>query len=772
MSVVSSLKSSLVTSLVSSISYSVLGYASQDVTVNKLSLTGYGQSNLHYWDLRGTPHAAKKFFERLREALGFSTAGTIREYQYVYNTGAPQNDIISVIHDGSNDIDATDYTLRWVNCAVGGSGWISSNSATETNPATSSSGYPNIWWNDADNTAVTGDPEDTIDTPGYLWRRARYAAERWPSQGAIHSHGGTEATPIGTNSAKRLAYKTKLSDFIDDMRTYNDSQLPYFIGHHAHHNRDADAGFQTIREIQTELTQEKTLVYIGAEEYSMRTAVGAYVSGCSTTSGSTTVLIPNTAQIGVNKLIQGDGIPEMAYVVSFVANTSMVLSQAATADHTADLTVGIVDDVHGYPGSSEPLDSNGGTTHDFDQGLYDYSHRFVRPIKTHFTVAGTDKREFGPKVIEITAVSQATTIDLTVEHDQGTTLTKQDGTPIDADCKIMFRVESNSVLQTITDVDLVDSYTVGVTNYSTIRLTMSQPIYDGTLSVWCPYGAMNRTNYKDYIVDNATPPLPMSAVGPVTDAAMSITVDPVTVSGAYDVNNTVVCEWTTSKLESYSGSGTTWANIAPPHAGQLQSAYNLIMISDPALIGTAGTPTAYFELDGGDAFTLIGNNTPFLANLPKTTGGQDFWALFYFYPGTTSNGRLFGLHSSTSAPGVSANVDTDIQMGQTGDTTQSNTGGSKNKLVTAASWNTAIIQHNGTTNVSTFRMNTNVGTDNAHTYDPCVNDSSGKLCIGSLASGSGFMPAGSRFYHVIFGTGTLSDEQAQALLTYVTTEHT
>ena len=61
------------------------------------------------------------------------------------------------------------------------------------------------------------------------------------------------------------------------------------------------------------------------------------------TSASATVTMASTTGLAVGQVVTGTGIVAGAYVVSFVTNTSALLSIAATASGTTDLTFGPVD---------------------------------------------------------------------------------------------------------------------------------------------------------------------------------------------------------------------------------------------------------------------------------------------------------------------------------------------------------------------------------------------------------------------------------------------
>jgi hypothetical protein len=108
----------------------------------------------------------------------------------------------------------------------------------------------------------------------------------------------------------------------------------------------------------------------------------------------------------------------------------------------------------------------------------------------------------------------------------------------------------------------------------------------------------------------------------VSNGSPSIVTTQSVVAGAVlDADSTIASSFT---------SGTTWANIiAAPADGSLQSAYDLSFTgaSSPTFTGSAGSPSAYFALDGGDYVTIAGGNTALINGALKTTGGNpiSFW---------------------------------------------------------------------------------------------------------------------------------------------------
>ena len=95
------------------------------------------------------------------------------------------------------------------------------------------------------------------------------------------------------------------------------------------------------------------------------------------------------------------------------------------------------------------------------------------------------------------------------------------------------------------------------------------------------------------------------------------------------VIDSVVFEVDATVSGSYSGLGSTWANLTPiPADGEDRSAYDFSFYGTPNFVGTAGTTGAHFTLDNGaDAFQIAAN-TGFIKKLHKTTGGTAWWFLF------------------------------------------------------------------------------------------------------------------------------------------------
>lgn len=119
---------------------------------------------------------------------------------------------------------------------------------------------------------------------------------------------------------------------------------------------------------------------------------------------------------------------------------------------------------------------------------------------------------------------------------------------------------------------------------------------------------------------------------------------------------TAVFEHDAGLLASYAGGGAQkWADIVTsPADGSAQTDYDFYLGttsgatgSDPTFHGTPGNNSAseYWSFDGGDLFTLVGNDTTFLNSLHKDA------ALFTWYAFLRS-GPDFGLTGSLNAFGT------------------------------------------------------------------------------------------------------------------------
>lgn len=111
---------------------------------------------------------------------------------------------------------------------------------------------------------------------------------------------------------------------------------------------------------------------------------------------------------------------------------------------------------------------------------------------------------------------------------------------------------------------------------------------------------------------------------------------------------------------SYPGSGQTWSNlVAAPADGSSQATYNFYLgntsssaADDPTFNGSAGSPSAYFSLDGGDYFRGVAASAAtagIFNTMHKTTGGTDSWVALVFRNPVTISGVTYYFVTASSA---------------------------------------------------------------------------------------------------------------------------
>ena len=249
-----------------------------------------------------------------------------------------------------------------------------------------------------------------------------------------------------------------------------------------------------------------------------------------------------------------------------------------------------------------------------------------------------------------------------------------------------------------------------------------------------------------------------------------------------DVIDSVVFDLDATQSASYSGSGTTWANlVTAPADGSAQTAYDFYTgdgatsTTYPAFNGSAGSSAAYWSFDGGDYFGIkSGANTAFLNSLQKTTGGTDWWISLAINKTDASwtTAALFAtLGAVPNYNGIS--IDTvsteDFQLNQ-------GNGSSGISPVFSPGVQTSgnyilIISYSTTGNL---RMWLNSGTavlEQAIAFSTNVVDAQYPARIGSRGDGSLFINAETRIYSVAGGNEYLDDTKAAAIIAALEARH-
>lgn len=231
----------------------------------------------------------------------------------------------------------------------------------------------------------------------------------------------------------------------------------------------------------------------------------------------------------------------------------------------------------------------------------------------------------------------------------------------------------------------------------------------------------------------------------------------------------IVAEWDATNSSSYSGSGTTWANVvASPFDSESQTAYDLTN-NGATFTGTAGTTGAYWAIDStGDDFTLSGALTQFIKDQHKTTGGEDWWiAVALRYQNTiAANQGLF----STQTDGTAGN----------GHSVYFRSADYPRAL--PPNWNFAsvtmadntdyvvIVSHDHTTSTTSVKVGGATVQTASRTYSASTKDGTAFSIADYQGTGNG-LDADSRIYAVAMGNAAIDSSDMANILGCYETDH-
>lgn len=259
----------------------------------------------------------------------------------------------------------------------------------------------------------------------------------------------------------------------------------------------------------------------------------------------------------------------------------------------------------------------------------------------------------------------------------------------------------------------------------------------------------------------------------ITVGAASDTWSITTVVPAYnpmgDLVSSTVFDLDATVSDSYSGSGTTWANLeATPADSAAQTAYDFSN-NGFTFTGSAGSAGAYWLADGANQFDLGGGNTTFLNNLPKTTGGTNFWFAMAFRAGSVTQ-RLCHTGAATNVPllGVFMNASNILNLFQRGDTASANT--SFGSALSAGTDYVVIVSHDSASNNIRYWINTATASNQAQTYNATTTNA-GAFTIGAESDGGNPLVNGVRVYAVSMGNAYLDNTGAAAIFAEYEARH-
>lgn len=228
----------------------------------------------------------------------------------------------------------------------------------------------------------------------------------------------------------------------------------------------------------------------------------------------------------------------------------------------------------------------------------------------------------------------------------------------------------------------------------------------------------------------------------------------------------IVAQWDATLTDSYSGTGTTLANvIATPADGSAQSAYDLTM-SGLTFTGSAGDEAAYLATAGA-GFAEIAANTTFLTNLGKTLG-QDHTFIMAYEPATTVSNYLYSTQNTSSAVGTSVTSAATATQRQTDGVTSSTV---SDGTIVAATRYLVISSHSHSTDRSRIYVNDRAVTEKVHIYTPHITDPRVNLHLFSRNDSAGYMPSGSKLIGAAFMNTYIDDTKAGELFDYFNDLH-
>ncbi len=232
--------------------------------------------------------------------------------------------------------------------------------------------------------------------------------------------------------------------------------------------------------------------------------------------------------------------------------------------------------------------------------------------------------------------------------------------------------------------------------------------------------------------------------------------------------------------DSYT-TGQTWKNlVSAPADGSAQTAYDFYLgaavgveTTDPVFTGAAGSPAAYFALDGtnNQFFSIAAGNTTAFNNLHKTTAGQN--ATFIMTCNIPNlDGNLMGTCPNTTDTGWTLRVPNTRQM----TSRQLLAGVSKNSSLTAIpditnvnslvaveiDYTAGILKHAVNARSFTMDMLTTQAETTSATYG---------FCIGSGGNGKNTFSGGMKLYSFAAFNKLLSDAELSLIVSALNTRH-
>jgi len=255
--------------------------------------------------------------------------------------------------------------------------------------------------------------------------------------------------------------------------------------------------------------------------------------------------------------------------------------------------------------------------------------------------------------------------------------------------------------------------------------------------------------------------------GAVTDASMK----GVVVSCVLDLDVT--------KSASYPGTGQWWHNlVTAPADGSAQNDYHFTLgtndgaaTNDPAFTGSAGSPSAYFNMDGGD-YLRIPANTDFINALHKTTGGTAFWIAIAFRAVDSGATTVLGTRTgSGTSNGIALTLSSSerFNLSQGNGSAQVSTSTDTQTAVTPGTDSVVIYTYSGGSVRSWVNRLSKL--EQNITFGATSSAAAGRLTLGATAADGSAVANNTRIYALSMGNAFIDDADAAKIFAAYESRH-
>ena len=226
-----------------------------------------------------------------------------------------------------------------------------------------------------------------------------------------------------------------------------------------------------------------------------------------------------------------------------------------------------------------------------------------------------------------------------------------------------------------------------------------------------------------------------------------------------------------SDLRSYDGTAQTFVNVLGNSAFNMTRGLNTTpSTDDPAFVGSAGVPGAYFQTDGGDFLRVTGGTNPSLfADLHKTNSANNWWMAVAFRTQAAfgTSGVLWGTQNNASSEGLAFVINSTGQL-----RTQHHNGSVQLQqiLLSTGVVSTnylAIISYDGTANAMRHWINTRTRSTVSSVFTTgAVNNATAGFRAFTNGGGSTSAVSGVRIYGLMGGNALIDTPDAGNIIDY------